>query len=593
MAPRTISGDAKPVRLRFGVLTRKDQSLESLAAPQSHSSSFVGKGLAAGVFLLALGSAIAFNQSAVHWRANVDDDHLFGYYGWRISEGARPYLDVWDNKPPGIWWLNAVGFKIFGPGIGSEILICTVALATAISAFTAIAATLYSTAMIIPAALTACVLLTHIGFECGGNRTETFVLPCEALAVLGYMRWRRRGSLVWLAAGAFAGGAAPLFKQSGLAASIACMLHAGYVHFSRRSAFADSVCVSGTAPNKERSGSDSHRSMSCRAAGLAAFGFLTPATLAAAALWWQGALGEFWFATVTFNRAYFAVHDATWLPFEAACSCYRLVIPPLYGLMFIAALGIGGAVALRLLGGSSRVQGASGLLFSWLLTSVYLSSVGPGRQSYHLMPGLAPLGLLALQALYLLTADRGVIAALVARPTVALAFVGFGYLLCQLLSGSAQLAQQCWSLKPNWYAMSRIKPTDYDLRAAAIQRLTTPNEAIYAWGWTPGTYRFAYRPCVSRFATIEKAGQVGRYARFIPDTAAEDIRLSLPAIFFISVTDYSGMMQAPRDAFADWVKENYFILETIGGMHLMRPKSALQPSAEGPRLSGIPPRLED
>jgi len=79
---------------------------------------------------------------------------------------------------------------------------------------------------------TGCVLLTHLHYECGGNRTETFVVPCEILAVLSYLRWQRAGRLPWLAfAGLFAG-AAPLFKQSGLAALGACALHLLWSQFA-------------------------------------------------------------------------------------------------------------------------------------------------------------------------------------------------------------------------------------------------------------------------------------------------------------------------------------------------------------------------
>lgn len=56
--------------------------------------------------------AVTVNASAVHGRQNLADSHLFGYYGWCVSQGARPYLDVWDNKPPGIWWVNAAAVVI-------------------------------------------------------------------------------------------------------------------------------------------------------------------------------------------------------------------------------------------------------------------------------------------------------------------------------------------------------------------------------------------------------------------------------------------------------------------------------------------------
>ena len=70
-----------------------------------------------------LAGAAVINQSAVHWRSNNADSDLFAYYGWCIAHGARPYLDVWDNKPPGIWWVNAAAIRLCGAGAGSEMLV--------------------------------------------------------------------------------------------------------------------------------------------------------------------------------------------------------------------------------------------------------------------------------------------------------------------------------------------------------------------------------------------------------------------------------------------------------------------------------------
>jgi len=51
-------------------------------------------GLRAAVLCVLTGAAVLLNQSAVHWRDNVNDSHYYAYCGWRVSQGARPYLDV-------------------------------------------------------------------------------------------------------------------------------------------------------------------------------------------------------------------------------------------------------------------------------------------------------------------------------------------------------------------------------------------------------------------------------------------------------------------------------------------------------------------
>src|SRR5713226_1706853 len=35
------------------------------------------------------------------------DAGTYADIGWALNHGARLYVDVWDNKPPGIYWLSA------------------------------------------------------------------------------------------------------------------------------------------------------------------------------------------------------------------------------------------------------------------------------------------------------------------------------------------------------------------------------------------------------------------------------------------------------------------------------------------------------
>jgi hypothetical protein len=40
------------------------------------------------------------------------DSGVFLYVGWRVLNGAIPYLQVWDHKPPVIYYLNALGLAL-------------------------------------------------------------------------------------------------------------------------------------------------------------------------------------------------------------------------------------------------------------------------------------------------------------------------------------------------------------------------------------------------------------------------------------------------------------------------------------------------
>ncbi len=50
---------------------------------------------------------LATAQYIAHVRADETDAWLFAYYGREMLSGCGLYTDLWDNKPPGIFWLNA------------------------------------------------------------------------------------------------------------------------------------------------------------------------------------------------------------------------------------------------------------------------------------------------------------------------------------------------------------------------------------------------------------------------------------------------------------------------------------------------------
>jgi len=548
-----------------------------------------------GVSLLAI--AVVYNQSAVHWRANINDSHYYAYCGWRVSQGAVPYLDVWNNKPPGTWWVNAAGFLICGPGMGRELLICSIAVGAAIAGFVALARTAYHRSLWPLALATGAALLTHLRYECGGNRTETFVVPCEILAVLGYLRWRRSGRWSWLVIGGLFAGAAPLFKQSGLSALGACAVHLSWSQLAAR-----------------RSGSTKLPGRRWWIPWLIGGGAtITLPTIAALVLAAQGALREAWFAVSGFNQAYFAVDDATWLNLRAAFQPYLPELPPLYGLLLLAAAGaVLGALQLlvfrqpsinsRVARGFSRAGHESavhscppplkrwatqdrwatqerwatqpdsvgiGVFWLWLAAASYLACVGPGRLAYHLAPTLAPLGLLALYPLHWLLRDRDLRRRIVAKPSVAAAVTIFLFVLASLAGDSVGVARRCWATKPHWHALTRDPPAAYEVQAAEVVRLTRPDETVYVWGWSPGTYRFAYRHCPSRFSILEKLGQVGKSAEFIYEGAIADIQAAPPALLVISVGDLQALLSPPQSEFAQWVDRHYDDCGEFEGMHIL------------------------
>ena len=64
------------------------------------------------VFILLSTLMVTFPISPINSPSTNIDSGIFLYFGWRILHGEIPYLDVFDHKPPLIYYLNALGLAI-------------------------------------------------------------------------------------------------------------------------------------------------------------------------------------------------------------------------------------------------------------------------------------------------------------------------------------------------------------------------------------------------------------------------------------------------------------------------------------------------
>lgn len=491
---------------------------------------------------VVLCGAVAWNQSLVHWRENVLDSYLFGYYGWRVAHGARPYFDVWDNKPPGIWWANALSFCIFGDGPAADWAVGSGALLVTLAAFVAFAAAAWQRAMVWPAAAVSLLLLTNITYECGANRTETLVMACETVGVFGYALWLRTGRRCWLIAAGLALGAAPWCKQGGVGAAAGVALHLLWTGWRGRGGAFLWLALG---------------------AGLASIAVLS-------ALGWSGSLGAARFAILDFNRLYFEIGDASWWRLGRPLELYAPFLWPLAPPIVLAVLAA--PLAGRVATGSSPTTAPSGIpfvLWVWLLVTFYLICVGVGRLAYHLMPLLPPLGLLLLQPLGRIVSVHGLGRAIIRHPSVgALAVLTIGAAFHTAAAGWHDAAQ-CLARRPPDAGWLPATPPQYSRQAAEIQKWCPPDEKVYVWGWSPGTYRFAYRSNACRFGTLEKMGHVGDRARFLLDEVLQTLRAAPPAVLAISPRDLGGLRDNPTDPLSEWMMRTYEDGGEFDGMNIL------------------------
>jgi 4-amino-4-deoxy-L-arabinose transferase-like glycosyltransferase len=233
-------------------------------------------------------------------RATIGDATLFAYGGRLVLNGAIPYRDFWDNKPPLIFYIEALGYWLFGTTWLGPTLVQALAFVSTVLAFAWLGRLLHPTAR---AARMLFLGLCTFGLSLpvfvmdGANLTENYLLLLVAVCIALLDPWQPEPRpLRWLLAGGVAG-TAFLLRPNAIslgALALACLVFHGSLlePWSRR--------VRGTL-------------LLCFALGGAA-----PLLVTTAYFGLHGAAGEFWFATTVYNlTAYHELFLARASLFEA------------------------------------------------------------------------------------------------------------------------------------------------------------------------------------------------------------------------------------------------------------------------------------
>lgn len=495
---------------------------------------------------------IIASQIAAHLRFDVVDDQLFGYFGWRIAHGAVPYLDVWDNKPPGIYWINALGFLIGGDSYGGVIFLCVIALLATLTFMYLIQASIYFRGAAAVSTILGCFYITHGFYQGGTNRTETFLMPCELAAALLYFRgFARDRWWKWLLAGVFCG-LAFLFKQVGLAAWGAMGLHTIIL-----------VC---TLELPWRSG--------LQRCLLLLGGAAIPVALAAAVLQVQGALLEphgALFAIFGFNEAYFKV-GASQLT-ELYYNLHRLrnhmmPIMTLPVLMAIAAVIHSTLWALRPAYRPAEIARPLSefrpvcprymLFFGiWYCAAMYGAAISPHGFRHYLLPTFPPLLMAAGYLINVLKTEVGLIDRLQQRAWVTFAFVIMGYFAVDAVWFHIGEVGRVWVDR-----FERKKAAYWETVGDHIKALVGTGARIQCLGYMPGAYLRARGINVCRYATTEKIRQVQGYASFEEDALRARMGANPPQLLGISSEDFARLtVPDTGEEITDWDRWLYRFLE--------------------------------
>ncbi|MEA4909193.1 MAG: glycosyltransferase family 39 protein [Anaerolineaceae bacterium] len=225
--------------LGLGLAYRAHLNARGLRAslPQVYRRLFVGLlPLWAALLFLLLSAAVFWVFSpAQHGRVPGHDSGIFLYFGERINAGALPYRDLWDHKPPLIFYIDALGLRL-GQGVWGVWALEWLSLALA-----AAAAYRLLHGVVRPWAQLVGVAALVMGFARvfeGGNLTEEFALPLQFASLLLMLRLAR-GRGRWPAALGWGVllGTSLMLKQTTLGVWLAMLLVYAYLRGRAREPF--------------------------------------------------------------------------------------------------------------------------------------------------------------------------------------------------------------------------------------------------------------------------------------------------------------------------------------------------------------------
>ncbi|MBK9926799.1 MAG: glycosyltransferase family 39 protein [Anaerolineales bacterium] len=141
------------------------------------------------------------------------DSGVFLYIGWRILNGDIPYRDVWDHKPPLIYYIDALGLSLTPKSLWG---VWTIEFIFIFLTILLIYKALNRELGIFPA-LTGTIILTSglLSIINRGNVTEEYALVFQALCIYLFIRAREKNyppiQMLWIG---LCGGMAFYFKQT-------------------------------------------------------------------------------------------------------------------------------------------------------------------------------------------------------------------------------------------------------------------------------------------------------------------------------------------------------------------------------------------
>jgi hypothetical protein len=427
---------------------------------------------AVAVPLLVLVSIAVLLPNHPAGRDPAEDSGVFFYAAQRLLDGGAPYRDIWDHKPPGVYFVDAAGIAI-ARQIGVWLIQLAFLIAAALIGYRALRRE-FSVPAALVGSLAWLVALPRLFLADAAQTSfvEFYALPLQfgALLLFGVPLTRSRAAGIGVL-----GGAALLFKPTlvGIFLAVALVTLAR----SRRAAVTPLVLI--------------------------ALGALVPLAIVAAWAAARGVLGEMVDQAVVYNRAY-----AGFAPLsdriDAVLSGLRLTLPS--GLAVVAVGAWLYAIASRHF--AATLVAVAVVAFP---LEIVLSTWGRGYHYYFIpwLPAMAVLAAFAASELQRVVPSR------IARPALAFAVLLMSIQPALLVSRLAQTT-----------AEGRIRSA-----AAFVAANSRPQDTVLIWGSHAEVLYLADRRSPTRYVYQYAALSTRGYATPARvEELLDDLRSARPAL---------------------------------------------------------------
>jgi hypothetical protein len=485
---------------------------------------------------------IALSQFIAHARTDDIDAWFFLHYGRELLSGATLYADLWDIKPPGIFWLNALGLGLSGGSPVGVWTLCALAAIGAAVLFYRSVRQVYGPTTAAIGTVFAIMYFNLWTIHVGGNRPATFLILTELGCMVLYLRaiTQPRASNAQLFWAGACGGLGLWFKQTAFAAPAAIFIH---------------LLIA-------RSGNTPTHSNRWRKVSSFVIGYLSSIALLVAVLALTSDLKWAWDAIVGFNQNFFAPGiAASFVP------SLRWMLPHTRGMELMLILAAA-TLARPIFGFFRRQSNPSDtnqletptqppvllLFWMWMLIAIYLSAVGPHNRPMYLAVALPPLVMLATHSLSLLMNSTSNQIGNTPPHYIVIGVLWFAFMLWTPLQMQIDFALRQY----HWFT----RPVDPKVIATveAIQRYAEPDDAIFLDGYAPELYWRANRRQAIRYLGTEKIDQLKQHGQPLMDETARCLQATNPRVIIFDFKHWhsAGLPNlANVEGLESWVRQNY------------------------------------